>query len=295
MKRVFSWRGRDGTMESGRMPPMFGKDWRPSSPLKFYRTLHKDAARDEIITFIAQQHPGFMSAATSSWGHLEKNEPEHFEADSWQEFSHRFLESLQREIMLQISTHNESLMDVEVIPRRDMKTHIERRIDSFLLDARLMLRRLAHYMSVSLQQRMEWQRLMTRTRALDSSLKNIFTDGIETPDGSMFGGKGFRSTWQEGVVAVGTALSRTIDSPRESSPTNGYEGDLVAPMIRDIGLSLAMGDTPLDVMAANLGKVDSNQNGGWDDAGGRDLHIGCLLYTSPSPRDQRGSRMPSSA
>ena len=25
------------------------------------------------------------------------------------------------------------------------------------------------------------------------------------------------------------------------------------------------------------------------------LNIGCLLYTSPSPRDQRGSRMPSSA
>ena len=26
-----------------------------------------------------------------------------------------------------------------------------------------------------------------------------------------------------------------------------------------------------------------------------DLTLGCLLYTSPSPRDQRGSRMPSSA
>ena len=25
------------------------------------------------------------------------------------------------------------------------------------------------------------------------------------------------------------------------------------------------------------------------------IHITCLLYTSPSPRDQRGSRMPSSA
>ena len=25
------------------------------------------------------------------------------------------------------------------------------------------------------------------------------------------------------------------------------------------------------------------------------MFIGCLLYTSPSPRDQRGSRMPSSA
>ena len=29
--------------------------------------------------------------------------------------------------------------------------------------------------------------------------------------------------------------------------------------------------------------------------GGRHLQGGCLLYTSPSPRDQRGSRMPSSA
>ena len=28
---------------------------------------------------------------------------------------------------------------------------------------------------------------------------------------------------------------------------------------------------------------------------GTSKKIGCLLYTSPSPRDQRGSRMPSSA
>ena len=59
-------------------------------------------------------------------------------------------------------------------------------------------------------------------------------------------------------------------------------------MIRDIGLGLAMGDTPLDVMAANLGKVGSNQNGGWEDAGGRDLHVGAwhvgvLPPTAPLP------------
>ena len=29
--------------------------------------------------------------------------------------------------------------------------------------------------------------------------------------------------------------------------------------------------------------------------GQKDMNINCLLYTSPSPRDQRGSRMPSSA
>ena len=59
-------------------------------------------------------------------------------------------------------------------------------------------------------------------------------------------------------------------------------------MIRDVGLGLAMGDTPLSVMAANLGKVGSNQNGGWDDAGGRDLHVGAwhvgvLPPTAPLP------------
>ena len=33
----------------------------------------------------------------------------------------------------------------------------------------------------------------------------------------------------------------------------------------------------------------------WESLENRDLLDVCLLYTSPSPRDQRGSRMPSSA
>ena len=35
--------------------------------------------------------------------------------------------------------------------------------------------------------------------------------------------------------------------------------------------------------------------GGSDASRGHDIVYTCLLYTSPSPRDQRGSRMPSSA
>ena len=41
------------------------------------------------------------------------------------------------------------------------------------------------------------------------------------------------------------------------------------------------------------GKGDEFCSG--DDISMIDLASGCLLYTSPSPRDQRGSRMPSSA
>ena len=49
------------------------------------------------------------------------------------------------------------------------------------------------------------------------------------------------------------------------------------------------------------GGGDHGVDGGYDDVdeGGDDGNYGnnngCLLYTSPSPRDQRGSRMPSSA
>ena len=182
----------------------------------------------------------------------------------------------------------ENEKEMEVIPRRNLSQYIQRRASHFIVDVKLMLRRLAHYMSVTIEQRLEWQRLMTRTRYLDEALKEIYSDGIETPDGSKFGGKGFRSTWQEGVVAVATALNRNPNTDASATPVNGYDGDLVAPMIRDVGLALAMGYTPIGVMSANLGKAGSNQNGGWDDAGGRDLHIGAwnvgvLPPTAPLP------------
>ena len=113
-------------------------------------------------------------------------------------------------------------------------------------------------MAVNNEMRFEWQRMMTRTRNLDTHLKEIFAEGMDTPDGDKFGGKGFRSTWQEACVAVATALERS----QENQPGQEYTGDFVAPMIRDIGLCMAMGDTPADIMTAQMGKVDSIMNGG---------------------------------
>ena len=52
------------------------------------------------------------------------------------------------------------------------------------------------------------------------------------------------------------------------------------------------------MLAANSPYINSgvaiSDNGGLD-FWGNPVASGCLLYTSPSPRDQRGSRMPSSA
>ena len=275
-------------MGQGEAPEIFGLDWSPKTDLKFTQPLHSDAARQELLLFIAQRHESRISLVCEIWDYVIESEPKQFEGPSWSKFSKRFLESLERGVLAQIeeSTNNEK--EMEVIPRRKLTDFVKRRTSYFILDVKLMLRRLAHYMSIGIEQRLEWQRLMTRTRYLDETLKEIYSEGLETPDGSKFGGKGFRSTWQEGVVAVATALKRDINADKSAKPGNGYEGDLVAPMIRDVGLALAMGDTPLGVMAANLGKVGSNQNGGWEDAGGRDLHIGAwnvgvLPPTAPLP------------
>ena len=275
-------------MSQGDLPEIFGLRCEPETPLEFVQPLPKDAARSEVLAFVAQRHDPHLFLVANIWDHLAESEPETFEGPSWLTFSNRFLNGLERGLKKQMSTTLGDELDREVIPRRNMSLMLERRRTHFLIDMRLMLRRLSYYMAVTVDHRLEWQRMMTRTRCLDAALKNIFTDGVETPDGGRFGGKGFRSTWQEGVVAVATALKRQPDAPRDARPGQGYNGDVVAPMIRDIGLGLAMGDTPLDVMAANLGKVGSNQNGGWDDGGGRDLHVGAwhvgvLPPTAPLP------------
>ena len=288
LKPTISWEGRGQAVSQGDLPEIFGHEWRADQPLVFVQPLPKDAARSEVLSFVAQRHDAHLFLVANVWDHMMDAEPDTFEGASWNTFAQRFVDALERGLKKQMKSTLGEDLEREVIPRRSMEVMLERRRAHFLVDMRLMLRRLAHYMSVTVEQRLEWQRLMTRTRCLDAALKDIFTEGVETPDGGRFGGKGFRSTWQEGVVAVATALNRQPDAPRDARPGEGYDGDLVAPMIRDVGLGLAMGDTPLDVMAANLGKAGSNQNGGWDDAGGRDLHVGAwhvgvLPPTAPLP------------
>ena len=269
------------SMAQGQMPPIRGKDWNPQSPLTFPNPLPAEAAKSEIFRFAAERHDGHLQLISAVWEFVHRDE-QSFDGEQWHEFSNRFVDALSQGLTGRTTV--KGLTKGEVIPRRDSATHLERRSQRFLIDIKLCLRRLAHYMAVTIDQRKEWQRMMTRTRNLDDHLKDIFTVGMETPDGEKFGGKGFRSTWQEGCVAVATALNRFPNN----SPDEDYHGDYIAPMIRDIGLCMAMGDTPTDLIAAQIGKKGSIMNGGIDGSGGRDLHVGCfhrgvLPPTAPLP------------
>ena len=230
------------------LPVIWGAGWEPASAVEFPRPLRSSEVRSELLRFLAERHDGHLIAAASCWDGM--NVPGSFDGKSFHEFSREYVKEL--EGTLQDRLLNPSLSSVhstEVIPRRTAEIHLERRTARLLTDVSLCLRRIAHHSSITIEQRMEWQRMMTRTRAVDEHLKDLFTKGIETPDGGSFGGKGFRSTWQEGIVACAGAMRRAVDV----SPDERHRADVVAPMIRDVGLALAMGQTSLELFSSQMG------------------------------------------
>ena len=271
--------------DQGTLPPIWGADWKPALPLEF-SNLDSDFARIEFLRFIAEKHDGHLRLMAHLWNETAADfPPEIWDGGEFHDFSKALSTNIERNLGLRTGEEIAAGLDsVEVVPRRSSAAHLERRATRFLVDVRLALRRMAHEQAVTLEQRLEWQRMMTRTRAVDEHLKNLFSEGIPTPDGGTFGGKGFRSTWQEGIVACATALRRAVDL----SAGQRHEGDVVAPMIRDVGLALAMGQPPVEIFAAQMGKAGSMMHGGHAGAGGRDLHIGnwslgILPPTAPLP------------
>jgi len=104
----------------------------------------------------------------------------------------------------------------------------------------------------------EMLRGMLLTRATDNRLKQFFTSGEVKWGNAPFQGKGFRSLGQEAIYAA------TIRLRREPF------GDVISPMIRDLGAVLGMhntSETVRMVLSAQMGKSGPPMNG-------RDLHVG---------------------
>ena len=129
------------------------------------------------------------------------------------------------------------------------------------------LRREAIEASLTAEERREMLRGMLLTRATDNRLKAFFTGGEIRYRGAAFQGKGFRSLGQEAIYAAGIRLRR---GAAYRTPDGRWTGDVIAPVIRDLGATLAMRpepDTVRMVLNAQMGKVGAPLDG-------KDLHIG---------------------
>ncbi|HEV8117360.1 MAG TPA: thiamine pyrophosphate-dependent enzyme, partial [Thermoanaerobaculia bacterium] len=117
------------------------------------------------------------------------------------------------------------------------------------------------------EERIEILRGMILTRATDNRLKAFFSGGEVRWRETAFQGKGFRSLGQEAIYAAGIRLKRG-DSFRGADGT--WKGDVVAPLIRDLGAALAMRperETVRMVLNAQMGKAGPPMSG-------KDLHVG---------------------
>jgi 2-oxoisovalerate dehydrogenase E1 component len=120
------------------------------------------------------------------------------------------------------------------------------------------LRREAITASLTRDEKLEILRGMILTRAVDNRLKQFFTGGEVRYGNASFQGKGFRSLGQEAIYAAPIRLRR------------GEGGDVISPMIRDLGAVLAMHNDPSTVrmvLSAQMGKAGPPMNG-------KDLHVG---------------------
>jgi 2-oxoisovalerate dehydrogenase E1 component len=128
------------------------------------------------------------------------------------------------------------------------------------------LRREAIAASLTSEEKLEILRGMILTRATDNRLKQFFTGGEVRYGAASFQGKGFRSLGQEAIYAAAIRLRRGDAYASD----DGWQGDVVSPMIRDLGVVLAMHNdrsTVRMVLSAQMGKAGPPMNG-------KDLHVG---------------------
>jgi 2-oxoisovalerate dehydrogenase E1 component len=154
----------------------------------------------------------------------------------------------------------------ETTPGVEAPARFQSAIDELVAACDGFLRRAALRASLTPDERREILHGMVLTRATDARLKTLFT-GSEVRYGDVpFQGKGFRSLGQEAIYASAIRLRRGDDHAADGV----WRGDVIAPVIRDLGAALAMrptADTVRAVLSAQMGKAGPPMDG-------KDLHIG---------------------
>ncbi|MGH6690553.1 MAG: thiamine pyrophosphate-dependent enzyme, partial [Gammaproteobacteria bacterium] len=123
--------------------------------------------------------------------------------------------------------------------------------------------------SLTVDERVELLRGMILTRAVDNRLKQLFLGSDVRYGDTPFQGKGFRSLGQEAIYGAALRLRR---GPQWHHADRGWQGDVVGPIIRDLGAALAMRPEPATVrmvLNAQAGKQGPPMHG-------KDFHIGDL-------------------
>jgi 2-oxoisovalerate dehydrogenase E1 component len=216
--------------------------------------------RARFAAFVAERHPFALRPAAAA---LELalhgagiDERDGFAIDALREPLRRQLEITLSETLVPSAPIDEP------VPETTPGVTVNQRLNQAVLEVidacDAFLRREAIAASLTPDEKREILRGMILTRAVDNRLKQFFSGGEVRYGNASFQGKGFRSLGQEAIYAAAVRLRR------------GPGGDVVSPMIRDLGAVLAMHntrDTVRMVLNAQMAKAGPPMNG-------KDLHVG---------------------
>jgi 2-oxoisovalerate dehydrogenase E1 component len=211
--------------------------------------------------FVLERHPFALAFVDQALEEVQAPDANHDPASIEQ-----FAQSFRRILGQAVSTLPIAEMP-ETIPGVSAKARLKAAGQELIDDLDGFLMRAAIARSLTTEERQEILRGMVLTRAVDNRLKQLFTGSEVQFDGVPFQGKGFRSLGQEAIYAAAIRLRRG-EAWRDRQ--RGWRGDVVGPIIRDLGVALAMRPAPATVRMV-LNAQMAKQGPPMD---GKDLHIG---------------------
>jgi 2-oxoisovalerate dehydrogenase E1 component len=200
---------------------------------------------DRFTAFLAERHPFALRAALRAFASL----PPDFDVATLREALRAALTEALGNVVANVPETTPGVSGAERL--RQAVEEVLEACDGFF-------RREAIAASLTNDEKRNLLRGMMLTRATDNRLKQFFTGGDVRWGSASFQGKGFRSLGQEAIYAAPLRLRK------------GSDGDVISPMIRDLGAVIAMHNTPETirmVLSAQMGKAGAPMNG-------KDLHVG---------------------
>ncbi len=217
------------------------------------------SVRDRFLAFITEQFPFAADAAMTAYDRAAKKPAT----------TSRAIDALRAPLARALRTAV-AWPDgdaIETTPGVTIENRRARSLDDLVAAVDGFLVRESIAASFTDDERLEMLRGMILTRAIDTRLKTFFT-GSEVRYGSTpFQGKGFRSLGQEAIYAAAIRLRR---GAQWRAAEGTWQGDVIGPIIRDLGAALAMRNDPATVrmvLNAQMGKAGPPMDG-------RDLHVG---------------------
>jgi 2-oxoisovalerate dehydrogenase E1 component len=216
--------------------------------------------RDRFLSFVAEQNPFALALAADAFDHVTATSLAR--EDNIDALRPGLMKALRESPLWP-----EPVPDLETTPGVTVRARLEQGVDAFVEACDGFLDREAIAQTLTDDERVEMLRGMILTRAVDLRLKAFFSGSEVRYGNTPFQGKGFRSLGQEAIYACALRLRR---GPDWRGPGGEWLGDVIAPIIRDVGAALCMrpdGETVRMILNAQMGKAGPPMDG-------RDLHVG---------------------